>query len=80
MGTTTIRVSEGTRGRVAALARATGRPMSEVVADAVGALERRLFFEDLNARYEELRSDPITWAEIMAERAELEGALGDNLE
>jgi predicted transcriptional regulator len=66
---TTIRVSEATRDRFARLAAATGRPMTELVDQAVDALERRLFFERLSARYQELRDDPAAWAEIEAERA-----------
>lgn len=77
---TTIRVSDETRRRLAELAKTTRRPMTEVVDDAVDALERRVFFEEVNARYAELRADPVTWAEILAERAEWEGTLEDNLE
>lgn len=65
---TTIRVSEATRDRILALARATGRPMTEVLTEAVEALERRVFFAEFNRRYEELRADPAAWAEIEAER------------
>jgi predicted transcriptional regulator len=66
---TTIRVSEATRERILALARATGRPMTEVLAEAVEALERRIFFDAFNRRYEELRADPESWEAIQAERA-----------
>ena len=74
---TTIRVSEETRDRLASLANATGRPMTRILDDAVEALERNLFFETLNRRYEELRADPEAWAEIEQERRAEEGALGD---
>ena len=75
---TTIRVSEDTRDRLAALARACGRPMTEVVDEAVDALERRAFFDALNARYRELRADPDQWAEIEAERSVEEHTLRDS--
>jgi predicted transcriptional regulator len=65
---TTIRVPDRTRDRLAALAAATGRPMTAVVEDALDALERRVFFDSLNARYEELRADEDQWAQIEAER------------
>lgn len=74
---TTIRVSERTRDRFAKLADATGRPMTQLLDEAAEALERRLFFEQLHARYRELRDDPTAWAEIEAERAAESGTLRD---
>lgn len=77
---TTIRVSEETRDRLSSLADATGRPMTRVLDDAVEALERKLFFETFNQRYQELRDDPEMWAEIERERRMEEGAVGDTSE
>ena len=74
---TTIRVSEETRDRLAALAESTGRPMTRVLDEAVDALERRLFFDELNRRYGELLLDAEARAGIEAERRAEEGALGD---
>lgn len=74
---TTIRVSEETRDRFAELARATGRPMTQLVDEAVDALERRIFFDRLSTRYEELRADREAWDEIVAERRAESGALAD---
>jgi predicted transcriptional regulator len=74
---TTMRVSEQTRRRFARLAAATGRPMTELLDEAVDALERRVFFDELSARYEELSADPNAWAEVEAERAAESHALGD---
>jgi hypothetical protein len=74
---TTIRVSELTRDRFARLAQATGRPMSQLVDEAVDALERRVFFDQLSARYEVLRNDPVAWSEIEAERTAESGTLRD---
>lgn len=74
---TTIRVSERTRDRLASLATATGRPMTKVVDDAVDALERQVFFDVFNRRYQELRNDPDAWSEIEGERRAEEGSLGD---
>jgi len=65
---TTIRVSQRTRARIAALAAATHRPMTAVVDEALDALERRVFFASFNQRYGELRDDEVTWTEIEAER------------
>jgi predicted transcriptional regulator len=74
---TTIRVSEDTRNRFAQLATETGRPMTQLLAEAADALERRLFFDRMDARYGELRSDPDAWDEIEAERSAEDGAIGD---
>lgn len=74
---TTIRISEETRDRLASLANATGRPMTRVLDDAVEALERRIFFDAFNRRYQELRDDPEAWAEIDKERRFEEGVVGD---
>jgi predicted transcriptional regulator len=75
--TTTIRVSEETRDRLAALAESTGRPMTRVLDEAVDALERRVFFDRLNRRFAELHQDLESGPEIEAERRVEEGALGD---
>ncbi|CAN5887457.1 hypothetical protein BH23ACT5_BH23ACT5_09150 [soil metagenome] len=74
---TTIRVSEGTRDRLASLAASTGRPMTRVLDDAVAALERQVFFDTFNRRYQELRDDGDAWAEIEAERRLEDGTIGD---
>jgi predicted transcriptional regulator len=74
---TTIRVSKPTRDRFARLAQATGRPMSQLVDEAADALERRVFFDQLSARYELLRADRDVWGEIEAERHIESGALRD---
>ncbi len=77
---TTIRVSEDTRNRLARLSRATGRPMIELLDEAADALERRVFFDQLDARFADLRSDEGAWAEIEAERAIEDRSLGDRSE
>jgi len=65
---TTIRISTSTKARIATLAEASGTSMTAVVDAAVDALERRRFFVELDARYEELRADESAWREIEAER------------
>jgi predicted transcriptional regulator len=74
---TTIRVSQPTRDRFARLAHATGRPMSQLVDEAADALERRVFFDQLSARYADLRADPAAWSEIEVERTVENGSLPD---
>jgi predicted transcriptional regulator len=74
---TTIRVSDRTKARIAAMAHQAGRPMTEVLDAAVDALERKLFLEGLNDRFAEIRADPDEWAEIERERSVEEGATTD---
>jgi predicted transcriptional regulator len=74
---TTIRVSEQTRDRFARLADVTGRPMTQLVDEAADALERRVFFDQFAARYDELRADTAAWSEIEAERTVESGAVAD---
>jgi len=76
---TTIRVTERTRDRLAALANVTGRPVNAVVEDALDALERRNFFLALNERYGDLRRDAEAWADIEAGRALESTALSDGM-
>ncbi len=75
--TTTIRVSKPIRDRFAKLARATGRPMSQLVEEAADALERRVFFDQLTDRYESLHANANAWSEIEQERALEAGTLRD---
>jgi hypothetical protein len=51
--------------------------MTQLLDEAADALELRLFFDRMDARYGELRNDPVAWAEIEAERAVEDGAIGD---
>jgi predicted DNA-binding protein len=74
---TTIRISEATRDRFAALAKSTGKPMTALLDEAVFALERDLFFNALQQRYEELHDDDNAWAAIIAERGYEEDSLSD---
>jgi predicted transcriptional regulator len=74
---TTIRVTEDTRDRFARLAKATGRPMTQLLDDAADALERRLFFDQLAVRYAELRQDSGIWHDIERERDGESGSLAD---
>jgi hypothetical protein len=50
--------------------------MTELL-DEAEALERRLFFDQLAARYEGLRADPQAWDQIFGERAAEAGPVDD---
>lgn len=74
---TTVRVAERTREKVAALAKATGRQMQQVVDDAVAAYERELFFRELGDRYAELADDEAVATERSGEAGVLRDGLAD---
>jgi len=74
---TTIRVNESTRARFSQLSATTGRPMTELLDEAVDALERRLFFDQLTSGYDDLRADAAAWAEVEDERTIEAGAAAD---
>ncbi len=52
--------------------------MSRLLEEAADALERRFFFDQLSARYQELRANPDTWRAIEAERMAEGAALHDH--
>ncbi len=80
MSTTTIRVKGKTRDRFAEISRITGRSMTELLDDAATALERELFFTQLETRFSELRDDPEEWRDILRERAIESPSLRDSSE
>lgn len=77
---TTLRVSEGTRERIAAIAAATGHQMQSVVEEAVDVYEKQLFWDAFEEGYERLSLDEEAWREVRSERRGEEGALRDGLE
>jgi hypothetical protein len=74
----TIRVTEKTYQSIKQLA--TNSAMQDVVEEAVEALRRKRFFEDLDAGYAALRAEPAAWAEEQAERALWDNTAADGLE
>lgn len=74
---TTIRVSDETRDRLARLAEADSRTMTSILDDALDALERRRFFAAFNERFRQLRSDDEAWSAIESERAGESTTLAD---
>lgn len=75
---TTIRIDETTRDRLAMLSDSTGLTMTRLVDEEVEALERKLFFETFNERYRDLRADTVAWAGIVQERLREEGAVAES--
>jgi hypothetical protein len=79
LATTTIRVSGKTRETLRALAHESGKPMQDVLDDAIELYRRQRIIEQANAAYAELRADPQAWQEELEERAAWEATLGDEL-
>ncbi len=77
---TTVRVSDRTRQRVAALAASTGQQMQTIIDEAVEAYERELFWRGFEQGYDQLADDPDGWDAIEAERSAESPSLRDGLD
>lgn len=51
--------------------------MTDLLEEAADALERRLFFDQLDAGFAALRHDRVAWSEVDAEREVEARSLGD---
>jgi hypothetical protein len=80
MSAPTVRISETSHHILKGLADQTGQTMMDVLDKALDAYRRKLFFEQLNAGYAELRADPEAWAEHLAERKLWDATLMDGLD
>ena len=80
MSVPTVRISETSHQLLKELAEQTGQTMMDVLDKALDAYRRKLFIEQLNAGYAELRADPEAWAEHLAERKLWDATLMDGLE
>jgi len=67
-----VRVPEQSYGSLREMSRESGRPMSELVADAIEQLRRQRFIAEANAEYRRAGPDP--------EQATWDGTLADGLE
>ena len=75
----TTRISSSAHGILRELSKAEGKPMLVVLDEAIEALRRQRFLEQLNAAYAALRADPRTWATIEDERRAWDATLPDGL-
>src|ERR1700734_1587140 len=80
MSATTVCISEASHQVLKELAEQTGKTMTDVLDHALDSYRRKLFFEQLNAGYAELRADPQAWAEHLAERKLWDSTLMDGLD
>jgi hypothetical protein len=80
MSAATILLSEASHRILKDLAVQTGQTMTDVLDKALDAYRRKVFFEELNAAYAALRSDPAVWAAVVEERRSMDGCLMDGLD
>src|ERR1700722_13191195 len=80
MATPTIPISESSQRLLRELAAQTGQTMTDVLDKALDAYRRKVFFDQLNAGYAELRADPQAWAEHLAEGEQWDATRGDGLD
>ena len=79
MAEQTVCISEASHQLLKELAEQTDQTMMDVLDKALDAYWRKLFFEQVNAGYAELRGDPEAWAEHLAERKRWDATLADGL-
>ena len=70
MSAPTVTISEASYQLLKQLAEQTGQTTLDVLDKALESYRRRLFFEQLNAGYAELRADSGAWADHLAELAQ----------
>src|SRR5271156_949908 len=80
MSAPTIRIREASHQILKELAEQTGETMMDVLDKALEDYRRKLFFEQMNAGYAELRADPEAWAKHLAERKLWDTTLMDGLD
>jgi hypothetical protein len=79
MASATVKIDAATYAKLKQSAAELGKPMIEVMADAVEAYRRQSFLEALNADFARLRASPEAWEEERAEREAWDTTLRDDL-
>src|SRR5438132_3243950 len=80
MSAPTVTISEKSYQLLKQLAEQTGQTTVDVLDEALDTYRRRLFFEQLNAGYAELRADSEAWADHLSERKLWDATLMDGLD
>jgi hypothetical protein len=79
MDAANVSISEASQQILKELAKQTGQSTMDILDKALDAYRRKVFFEQLNAGYAQLRSDPEAWGEHLAERRQWDTTLLDGL-
>jgi hypothetical protein len=80
MSAPTVPISEASRQLLRELANKTGQNEVEVLDKALDAYSRKLFLQQVNAGYAELRRDSKAWSEHLVERKLWDATLMDGLD
>ncbi len=75
----TTRISAAAHSVLREMSRVDGKPMLALLDEAIEALRRQRFLEQVNVAYATLRADPRSWKAIEGERREWEVTLPDGL-
>ena len=79
MGQGTTRISGSAHQILRELSKAEGKPMLALLDEAVEALRRQRFLEQVNAAYAIVRADPRAWEAVERERRAWDVTLPDGL-
>lgn len=75
-----MRMREDTHRALREVAEAENSSLQDALARAVELYRKTVFFEQMNAALERLRSDPEAWTQELKERKEWDAALMDGIE
>ncbi len=76
----TISISDASHQLLKEMAEKTAQSMEDIVDRALDAYRRKIFFDQLDSGYAELRADPEAWRDHLAERKTWEATLMDGLD
>ena len=80
MPSSTVRLNKASLEVLKKLAGQTGLPMQVILANAIEAYKRKLFFDHLHHSFKALKEDSRKWKDELAERAVWDNSLSDGLD
>lgn len=76
----TVRIEKELHAKLKEISEAEHRPISKVIAEAVGQYEKEKFWAEMHESFARLRSDPAAWRAYEDEAATWDSLSGDGLE
>jgi len=76
----TVRIRPETHAKLKSIAKEVGKPLSEVLEDAVEVLRRQRILEATDEAYAAMKKDPKAWKAEQAEREAWDATTADGLE
>lgn len=80
MQSQTIRIAEADHTALSEMSRATGKPMSALLTEAIRELQRSRLLRQTNEAYARLKQDPKAWQEEAEERLIWDNTFADEVE